>query len=87
MAVVLIRPRGHLLVGHRQKGGLRCFRITTCCAAPAGSARRFPRAEKPLRVAEAIADLQGNDICVLYVSSRPLTADETARRWACRTNG
>ena len=35
-------------------------------------------AEKPLRVAGAIADLEGNDICVLYVSSRQLTADETA---------
>jgi nucleotide-binding universal stress UspA family protein len=37
-------------------------------------------AEKPLRVAEAIADLEGNDICVLYVSSESLTAAETADR-------
>jgi nucleotide-binding universal stress UspA family protein len=47
-------------------------------------------AEKPLRVAEAIADLEGNDICVLYVSSESLSAAETAERiglpdeWATR---
>jgi len=47
-------------------------------------------AEKPLRVAEAIADLEGNDISVLYVSSESLTAAETAERiglpdeWAVR---
>ncbi|MGD0114417.1 MAG: universal stress protein [Dehalococcoidia bacterium] len=37
-------------------------------------------AEKALRVAEAIAELQENDIQVLYVSPRPLTAEETAAR-------
>ncbi len=37
-------------------------------------------AEKALRVAEAIAELQENDIQVLYVSPRPLTAAETAAR-------
>ena len=37
-------------------------------------------AEKALRVAEAIAELQENDIQVLYVSPRPLTAEETANR-------
>ncbi len=47
-------------------------------------------AEKPLRMAEAIAELQENDIWVLYVSSQPLTAEQTAERiglddeWAAR---
>jgi nucleotide-binding universal stress UspA family protein len=35
-------------------------------------------AEKPLQVAEAIAELEGNNICVLYVSSRQLAPGETA---------
>jgi nucleotide-binding universal stress UspA family protein len=37
-------------------------------------------ADKPLRVAEALADLEGNDICVLYVSSESLTAAQAAER-------
>jgi len=37
-------------------------------------------AEKPLQVAEAIADLEGNSISVLYVSSHQLAPDETASR-------
>jgi nucleotide-binding universal stress UspA family protein len=37
-------------------------------------------AEKPLRVAEAIADLEGNNICVLHVSSRPMTMVEIVER-------
>ena len=47
-------------------------------------------AEMPLQVAEAIAELEGNDICVLYVSSESLTVAETAERiglpdeWATR---
>ena len=47
-------------------------------------------AEKPLRVAEAIADLEANEITVLYVSSAPLESNETARQiglpdeWATR---
>jgi nucleotide-binding universal stress UspA family protein len=36
--------------------------------------------EKSLRMAEAIADLQDNDVCVLYVSSQPLTTAEAAER-------
>ncbi len=35
-------------------------------------------ADKPLLVAQAIADLAGNEICVLYVSERPQTPAETA---------
>lgn len=37
-------------------------------------------AEKPLQVAEAIADLEGTSISVLYVSSHQLAPDETASR-------
>jgi nucleotide-binding universal stress UspA family protein len=35
-------------------------------------------AEKPLRVAEALADLHGNEIAILYVSAHPFTPAETA---------
>ena len=37
-------------------------------------------AEKPLRVAQAIADLRQDDIHALFVSPEPLTPDETAKR-------
>jgi len=36
------------------------------------------QAEKPLQVAEAIADLEASQIAVLYVSPEPLTASQTA---------
>jgi nucleotide-binding universal stress UspA family protein len=37
-------------------------------------------AEKPLQVAEAIAEWEANEIAVLFVSAEPLTASQTAER-------